>query len=261
MGFEYEMLQRPAKHLNLKLEIIVSDNLDTQFEVLNRGDVDIVAHGMTITNQRKWEVKFTEYLYLTKQVLVQKKPDNFRTISWSALQKQLIDDPMDLIGYTVSIRKNSAYHERIQSLANELGGTIYIDTLNSKLSTGEIIDMVVNGKIKYTIADENLAKINASNNPILKIDVSISFSQRIAWVTRKKAKNFTEVVNKWILQQRKTTDYFVIYNKYFKNKRFYKRRVKSEYYSLTNNQISEFDDLIKKFTKALGWDWRLLAAP
>lgn len=260
MGFEYEMLQRLAKHLDLKLEIVVSEDLDSQFEVLNRGDVDIVAHGMTITNQRKWEVDFTEYLYLTKQVLVQKKPDNFRTISWSKLQKQVIDDPMDLIGDTVSIRKNSSYFERILSLSNELGGEIYIDTLDSKLSTGEIIDMVVDGKIKYTIADENLAKINASSNPVLKIDVPVSFSQRIAWVTRKKSTNFKNAVNQWILKQRKLTDYFVIYNKYFENKRFFKSRVKSDYYSLKNNQISKYDDLIKKYTKKLGWDWRLLAA-
>ena len=73
MGFEYELLQGLAKDLNLKLDIIVSDDLDSQFEVLNRGDVDLIAQGMTITNQRKWEVDFTEYLYLTKQVLVQKK--------------------------------------------------------------------------------------------------------------------------------------------------------------------------------------------
>ena len=123
---------------------------------------------MTITNQRKNEVDFTDYLYLTKQVLVQKKPDNYRKMSWSTLQNHVIDDPLDLIGDTVSIRKNSAYVERILSLANEIGGTIYIDTLSSKLSTGEIIDKVVKGEIKYTIADENLAKINASNNPIHK---------------------------------------------------------------------------------------------
>lgn len=67
-----------------------------------------------------------------------------------------------------------------------MGGNIMIDTLDSKLSTDEIIDMVADGKIEYTIADENLAKINASFNPILKIDVPISFSQRIAWVTSKK---------------------------------------------------------------------------
>jgi len=260
MGFEYELLKRLAERLDLKLELVVSDDLDSEFEVLNRGDVDLIAHGMTITNQRKWEVDFTEYLYLTKQVLIQKKPDNYREISWSALQKQLIHDPIELIDDTVSIRRNSAYYERLMSLSNEIGGNIVIDTLDSHLSTDEIIGMVVDGEIKYTIADENLAKINASYSPILKIDVPISFSQRIAWVTRKKSPDFRAVVDEWIRAQRKETTYYVIYNKYFKNKRTFKQRVKSDYYSLKNNQISKYDDLIKKYAKKIGWDWRLLAS-
>ncbi|SEQ39011.1 membrane-bound lytic murein transglycosylase F [Hyunsoonleella jejuensis] len=260
MGFEYELLQRLADHLDLKLEIVVSHNLDAEFEVLNRGDVDLVAHGMTVTNQRKWEVDFTEYLYITKQVLVQKKPDNYRTLSWQRLNKQLIHSPMELINDTVSIRKNSAYYERLLSLSNEIGGNIIIDTLDSQLSTGEIIDMVAEGKIKYTIADENLAKINASDNPILNIDVPISFSQRIAWVVRKKSPKLKAAINKWIVSQRKKTEYNVIYNKYFKNKRSFKRRTHSDYYSLKNNQISQYDHLIKQYAKSLGWDWRLLAS-
>ncbi len=260
MGFEYELLNQLADHLDLKLELVVSRDLDSEFEVLNRGDVDLIAHSMTITNQRKWEVDFTEYLFLTKQVLVQKKPDNYRKLSYRALKKQVIHDPVELIGDTVSIRRNSAYYERILSLSNEIGGDIFIDTLDSHLSTGEIIDLVADGKIKYTIADENLAKINASNRPILKIDVPISLSQRIAWVTRKKSKKFRAEVNKWIKSQRKKTNFNVLYNKYFKNKRSFKRRTKSDYYSLKNNQISQYDDLIKKYSQKLGWDWRLLAS-
>jgi len=260
MGFEYELLKRLAEHLDLKLEIVVCDDLDSQFEILNRGDVDLIAHGMAITNQRKGEVAFTEYLYLTKQVLVQKKPDNYRDISWSALQKQLIHDPIELIDDTVSIRRNSNYYERLISLSNEIGGNIVIDTLDSQLSTDEIIKMVANGEIKYTIADENLAKINASYNPILKIDIPISFSQRIAWVTRKKSPDFHAVINKWIKAERKEATNYFIYNKYFKNKRNFKRRIKSDYYSLNNNQISKYDDLIKKYAKKINWDWRLLAA-
>ena len=260
MGFEYELLKRLAEHLDLKLEIVVSTDLDSEFEVLNRGDVDLIAHGMAITNQRKDEVNFTEYLYLTKQVLVQKKPDNYRKISWGALQKQLIHDPIELIDDTVSIRRNSNYYERLISLSNEIGGNIVIDTLDSQLSTDEIIKMVANGEIKYTIADENLAKINASYNPILKIDIPISFSQRIAWVTRKKSPEFKAVINDWIRSERKEATNYVIYNKYFKNKRNFKRRIKSEYYSLNNNQISKYDNLIKKYAKKIDWDWRLLAA-
>ena len=260
MGFEYELLKRLAEHLDLKLEIVVSIDLDSEFEILNRGDVDLIAHGMAITNQRKEEVNFTEYLYLTKQVLVQKKPDNYRKISWGALQKQLIHDPIELIDDTISVRRNSNYYQRLLSLSNEIGGNIAIDTLDSQLSTDEIIKMVANGEIKYTIADENLAKINASYDPILKIDVPVSFSQRIAWVTRKNSPNFNAAINKWIRAERKEATNYVIYNKYFKNKRNFKRRIKSDYYSLNNNQISKYDNLIKKYAKKINWDWRLLAA-
>jgi membrane-bound lytic murein transglycosylase F len=260
MGFEYELLQQLAEDLDLELELVVSDDLDSQFEVLNKGDVDIIAHGMTITNQRKWEVDFTEYLYLTKQVLVQKKPDNYRKLRWSSLQKKLVKNPIELIGDTVSIRKNSSYYERVKSLSNEIGGTIHIDTLDSQLSTGEIIDMVADGEIKYTIADENLARINASYRPILDIGVPISFTQRIAWVTRKKAKDLNARVNEWILKHRNTTEYRVIYNKYFQNKRSFRRRSKSDYYSLNNKQISNYDDIIKTQAEKIDWDWRLLAS-
>ncbi|NNK82990.1 MAG: transporter substrate-binding domain-containing protein [Flavobacteriaceae bacterium] len=260
MGFEYELLNQLADHLDLKLELVVSKDLDSEFEVLNRGDVDLIAHSMTITNQRKWEVDFTEYLFLTKQVLVQKKPDNYKQLSYGNLKKQLINNPVELIGDTISIRRNSAYYERVLSLSNEIGGDIIIDTLSSQLSTGEIINMVADGKIKYTIADENLAKINASHNPILKIDVPISLSQRIAWVTRKKSKNFRAEVNEWIKSKRKKTNFNVVYNKYFKNKRSFKRRIKSDYYSLKNTQISKYDDLLKKYSKKINWDWRLLAS-
>ncbi|MCA0153054.1 MltF family protein [Winogradskyella vincentii] len=260
MGFEYELLKQLADHLNLKLEIVVSKNLDNEFEVLNRGDVDLIAHAMTITNQRKWEVDFTEYLYLTRQVLVQRKPSNYRQLSYKSLQKKVVNDPIELIDDTVSVRKNSAYYERLISLSNEMGGNIVIDTLDSSLSTGEIIKMVVEGDIKYTIADENLAKINASYSPILKIDIPISLSQRIAWVTRKKSKNFKAEVDNWILSQRNKRDFNIVYNKYFKNKRSFKRRTKSDYYSLTNNQISRYDDLIKTHAQKLDWDWRLLAS-
>jgi len=41
----------------------------------------------------------------------------------------------------------------------------------------------------------------------------------------------------------------VIYNKYYKNKRRYKARVASEFYSISDNKISPYDDMIKKYGK------------
>ncbi len=260
MGFEYELLKRFADHLNLELEIIVSQNIDSMLHQLNRGEVDMVAHGITITSDRKEKASFTDYLYLTHQVLVQKKPDNWRKMKWSAIESQLIHDAIELIGDTVSVRENSSYFRRLQNLQKEIGGKIQIDTLPGNLSTDEIIKMVVDGKIKYTVADNNIAQINSSYYHILDIDVPVSFSQRIAWAVNPGATQLLNELNNWLKEMKNEVDYYVIYNKYFKNKRNFRKRIQSDFYSLTNNSISQFDDIIKTNSEKIGWDWRLVAS-
>ena len=260
MGYEYELLERLAEHFDLELEITVSEDLNSLLSELNKGAVDIVAYGLAITTERKKKAAFTDYLYLTNQVLVQRKPKNWRKLTLDNIKERLVQDPIQLIIDTVSVRFSSSYFDRLQNLSKEIGGTIVIDTLKGKLATAEIIKMVADGEIKYTLADKNLAQINASFFPILDVSVPVSFSQRIAWAVNKNSDDFLAKINQWIENEKKRNDYYVIYNKYFRNKRNFNRRVKSEFYSLTNYQISKYDSVIKENAKKLGWDWRLLAS-
>lgn len=260
MGFEYELLKRFADHLGVELEIVVSQNIDSLLNNLNSGEIDLVAHGITITSDRKEEVNFTDYLYLTHQVLVQRKPENWRRMSWSAVEKELVHDAIELIGDTVSVRENSSYFRRLKNLSREIGGEIHIDTLPGNLSTDRIIKMVVDGDIKYTVADDNIASINASYYHILDIDVPISFSQRIAWAVAPGSNELLDEINSWLSEVKDEVDYYVIYNKYFKNRRNFRQRVQSDFYSLTNNSISEYDELIKEYSDSIDWDWRLVAS-
>lgn len=260
MGYEFELLERFAEYLDVDLEMIVVNNINELFEKLNNGEGDIIAHGLTITTDRKEEVSFSNHLYLTKQVLVQKKPDNWRGMSWTKLKKALVHDPIDLLGDTISIRSMTSYKERIYNLSDELGGTIHINLLSGELATDEIIEKVVNGDIKYTIADNNIASIMSTYYPILDVKVPVSFSQRIAWATRHDSQNLLNATNNWLKQIKRKIDFNVIYNKYFKNKKYFRRRIKSNFYSLNNQQISPYDGLIKKHSKVLNWDWRLVAS-
>jgi len=260
MGYEYELIKRLADHLGLDLEIKVSKDLDMLIDDLIQGDVDIMAHGIAITSERKKIVSFTEPLYVTNQVLVQRKPDNWRRMTLDDIKEKLVQDPLDLIGDTVSVRKNSNYYDRLTNLSKEIGGDIVIKTLEGTISTDEIIKMVADGKIKYTLSNKNLAGINASYYPMLDISVPMSSSQRIAWAVRSNSPELLAAINTWLKSQNRKTDYNVIYNKYFKNKRKYRSRVKSDFYSINSNQISKYDDIIKANADRIGWDWRLLAS-
>ena len=260
MGYEYELLRRLAEDLNLELEMRVVGDLDQMLEILQSGQVDLVAHGLAITRERKEEVAFTDYLYLTKQVLVQRKPANWRRMTLDQIRASLVVDPVDLIGDTVSVRKNSSYLKRLENLSREIGGPIIIDTLEGNLSTDEIIKMVVDKRIKYTVADRNLAHINASSYPILDVTVPVSFSQRIGWAVRKNARDLQQAVDQWLAREKKSDEFYYIYNKYFENRRSFNRRIRSEFYSLAEGRISPYDSLIKSHAADLGWDWRLLAS-
>ncbi len=260
MGYEYDLLKRFARHLGVELNIIVSNNLDTMFYQLGEGNVDLIAHGLTITNERKKKVTFSDYLYLTHQVLVQRKPENYRKMKWSEVQASLVHDAIELIGDTVSVSANTSYFSRLANLSEEIGGEIHIDTLPGDLSTDKIIEMVANGEIKYTVADNNIASINASYYPELDIRVPISFSQRMAWALRPQSKELEKALNDWINEMKDGVEYYVIYNKYFKNERDFRRRENSDFYSLNNNRVSAYDELIQASADTLGWDWRLMAA-
>jgi membrane-bound lytic murein transglycosylase F len=260
MGFEYELLSRLAKNLGLELKITVAEDIDSLFDMLNNGDGDLIAFGLTITEPRKKLVSFTENHYVTHQTLVQRMPDNWRSLPGYKIDRQVVSNTLELINDTVWVRENTSYAQRLDNLQQEIGADIPITHIEGNIPTDEIIRMVVNGEIDRTIADYNIASINKTYYPILHIDTRISFSQRIAWAVRQNSPELLKVINKWIAKEKKSDDYYVIYNKYFKNTKSYRGRVQSDFYSKNSNKISKYDAIIKESAKKIGWDWRFLCS-
>ncbi|WP_242092259.1 transporter substrate-binding domain-containing protein [Aestuariivivens sediminicola] len=260
MGFEYELLKHFATHLNVDLKIIVAKNFDELGELLNSGAGDLIAHGFTVTLDRQKSFMFSDYLYLTKQVLVQRKPKNWRAMKLHEIDKELKHDPIHLIGDTVTIRDHSSYKMRLENVMNEIGGLIHMNIVDSSISTDELIHMVHKGDIKYTIADNTIANVFSYHFKNLHVSTPISFSQRASWVLRRNTPELKSALDAWITQMKQRTDYYVIYNRYFKNRSSILRHVESDYYFNRTGEISPYDDLIKKYAENLPWDWLLLAS-
>ncbi|MEZ5003955.1 MAG: transporter substrate-binding domain-containing protein [Chitinophagales bacterium] len=260
MGYEYDLLKELTDHLGVELEMVVSKNTEDFYRLLNEGKGDIIANNLIVTSDKKEKVAFTEYYNFVKQVLIQRKPDNWWTMSKDKLDQQLIRNPIDLIGKEVHVQKNSSYALRLQNLSQEIGGDIEIKYHPGNMPVEELIQQVSNGMIDYTVADNNLALMNATYFKNIDIETDISFPQMVAWAVRKNSPELLAAINEWILDVRKNGNYLSIYNKYFKNSKAYSIRKNSDYFSATGGSISIYDDLIKKYAEELDWDWRLLAA-
>lgn len=260
MGYEYEMLKWFCDDLGVELRIVITNDIAVALEKLNRGEGDIAAFNLTITKERKKYVDFTEPLYLARQVLVQRKPVNWRRMKVHQIEKELIRDPVELIGKKIHVRKSSAFAARLANLSEEIGGDIVIVEDSSSLEVEELIRMVADGEIEYTIADEDVAMLSATFYPIIDVKTPISFSQRIAWAIRSNSDSLETTVNKWLENKQKKTDYYVIYNKYFKNLKRSANRSYSEFSSVSGDKLSPYDEQIKETAEKIGWDWRLLAS-
>ena len=260
MGYEYELLTRLAKHLDLKLEIKVVHSIDKMMEMLNSGEGDLIAYNLTVTKERQKSIAFALHHTTTRQVLVQRKPENWRKMKLHEIDATLLHSPIELIGKEIHITAGSSYIGRLKNLSEEIGADLNIVEAPDSISAEKLIELVATDSINYTVDDENIAKLMQFQYPIIDISMALSLPQRIAWGVRKKSPLLLKEINNWLTKLKKKTEYYVIYRKYFESRYSFKRRINSEYFSQTGGNISVYDNLIKEYSDSLGWDWRLLAS-
>lgn len=259
MGYEYEMLNKLADHLNLKLRIKLVENLDSLFCYLNRGEGDLVAYSMTVTNERRQMVDFTQRLYDSPQVLVQKKPHQWRDMKLHQISNRLIRNVLDIQQKPIYVRQGSAYYSRLVNLGNEIGDSINIITVDGVQSTFDLIEMVSNDHIPYTIADQEIASMYAAYNDVIDYSTPISMPQKKSWAVRKNSPQLLEDINAWLSYYKRYKEFYFIYDKYFNNPSTYRKIAYSDYSSRTG-KLSVYDDIIKEEAQRINWDWRLLAS-
>jgi len=248
LGFQFELLQELAN---------VSNDLEKNFNDLQEGSVDLIAMNLTVTSSRKQYVDFTRPLLQTRQVLVQRKPEHWEKMNQGQQDAAMIRNQLDLEGKVVYVQAASVYEARLRSLSNEIGGGINIREVN--LESERLIQRVAMEEIDYTVCDENVGLVNATYYPQLDVGTAISFPQHVAWAVHPGSDSLRKAIDQWITDFRMTDKYALLYHKYFTNRHSY-RSIHSEYYTLESGKISPFDEVIKKESERIGWDWRLLAS-
>ena len=249
MGYEYDLLQRFAENIGVELRIKVISGVEECIDLLNKGEGDVIAFPLTITDERSKYISFSRPLFTTTQVLVQRRDST-----------HLIRLHADLIGKEIYVMKGSSFKDRLERLSEEVGGEIIIVEDSADAETESLIRQVAMGEIPYTVTDQTFAMVNASVYPDLDVETVISLPQEIAWATRTNSPELNTAINTWLGKFRKSAMYQYIYDKYFKSPRSTLTRMSSDYSSLSGGKLSIFDETIRKESEALGWDWRLVAS-
>lgn len=245
MGFQYELAQQFARSLGLALKLKVVNNPSEMVRCLLKGEGDLIAYNLDITNAWKDSLIYCGEENITHQVVVQRRG------------KQALKDVTQLPGkeiYTIP----GKYYDRLVNLDSELGGGIHIHkVMADSISEENLITWVAEGKIDYTVTTNEIAKINRTYYPNLDIALTISFDQRSSWAVRKTSPLLAEAADKWHKENINSPEFKASARRYFE---LNKRPTHGAILSVKDGKISLYDDLFRKYAKEIGWDWRMLAS-
>lgn len=259
MGFEYEILKLFAEEIGVELEIKIVQNLDSLIGMLNRGEGDLIACNYTVTRERNKIISFSTPFLQSQQVLVQRKPlgwEKMKETEWKAL---MLNNPVQLAKKNIQVWQNSSYYERLVHLQEEIGDTIYFEGLQGNIGGEELIEMVSDGIIDYTITEDNVAKVNEQFFDNLYTGLELSVEQKLAFGLRKTSHLLKVKLDEWLNGFMEKSTYNYIKKKYFDSPKF-SQKARKDYTSLNGKSISQFDAFFKKAGEKSGWDWRLLAS-
>ncbi len=253
-GFDYELALAFAKSMGLKLEIKLVDDVDKMFDMLNHGEADVVASNLTITPSREAIASFTQRLYQTRQVLVQRSIENPKGTYSLAIQ-----DSNSLANLPIWVHRYSSFHERLHELEALSGSHLLIEEAPGEISTEDLIRLVDDGAIPATVTHENLAAIEFDDYTNIDMSVVLSQPQNIGWAVRKESPQLLNALNAWIASKAGALRINKQYAKYFTDAPL-ERPGGYVLPKVQPGDISPFDSLFKQYAPQLGWEWQMLAS-
>jgi membrane-bound lytic murein transglycosylase F len=258
-GFDYELAKQFAKYLNVKLEILVIENLDSMFAMLYRGEGDIIASNLTINEQRKKFLAFSPPIYQTKQVLVQR-----RDTSNKLLENGIVVHGInELDRLPIHVHAYSSFYRKLEELSKSTGMNLQVIEASGKIGTEELLQEVANGAVPATVTDKSLAFLSFEDFPNLDMSIELSDNEDIAWAIRPNSFLLYERLNTFFTGRKGIGLVNSLYRRYFGRAEENWSGGLKRIFSMppvTAGGLSPYDSLFKVHAPIAGWDWRLLTA-
>lgn len=245
IGFEYEMARAFADYLHVQLEVVTPGwNQIYRSLYQDRGDFIAAGPGM-----------------------IQKKTNRLTiSVPYMTVQQKLIHHKLlyevpnltALAGKTIHVRRGTAYQTRLEQIKRS-GIDISI-VLHDNTPTEELIQMVADREIKYTVADITIARLNRRYHPDITLGLDISPERSLGWAVRSNDPEFLSTVNNFLTDGKTRELQQKIFKKYYSNVEAFDYYDIKKFHQRIDTRLPDYQEIIKRECRKYGFDWRMIAA-
>ena len=246
-GLEYDLAKMFADQLGVKLTIIVPGSFSELLDDIKNGRAHIAAAGLTITEARKKALIFgPSYQEITEQLVYNINHDRPKDLG-------------DIKNGLLEVVAESSHQDTLVS-AQESHPDLSWEN-NEKLESEELLQLVSEEIIDYTVADSNEAILNQRFLLNLRTAFDIGEPKELAWAFPKTedkslyaaaVKFFELIKNNGELTRLIERSYGHAENFDYVGTLFFRRHIES--------RLPKYQNMFEQAAEINGLDWQLLAA-
>lgn len=246
-GLEYDLARMFADQLGVKLTLIIPDSFSQLLDNIKNGRAHIAAAGLSITDSREEVLKFgPSYQEVTEQLVYninRSRPKSLNDIGEGLLE----------------VVAESSHHDTL--IAEQPNYPELIWKNNHKLESEELLQLVSDEVIDYTIADSNEVILNQRFLLNLRAAFDVGTPKELAWAFPKNgdpslysaAVEFFELIkSNGELTRLIERAYGHAENFDYVGTLFFRRHIES--------RLPEYQSMFEQAADIYGLDWKLLAA-
>jgi membrane-bound lytic murein transglycosylase F len=245
MGYQLELLESFAGHLGVPLKILACDDVQQLARYLDNHAIDLIALNLPVTLQGKRLALFSRPFGDSRLVLVQPSARAVTRI-------------MDVKGDTIYVQRNPFMMPYYSRFMEEAGDSLFLKIVPDR-NQEELVRMVAEGKIRYTLCEENLADMLGRVWENIDAGLTASSLFPYSWALHTRSDSLSMMLNSWIDSARQDHRLRKIYLNYYENERT-KNYITSNYSSIQAGRLSPYDKELRKLSRIIWWDWRLIAS-
>lgn len=248
-GFEYELVQRYARALNVRLRIVEVDNLEEALERLDDGDIHLAA-GFPFEAPAGTNGQHTYSIPVTAAS---------QAVACRGQKKALPSGPEELAGHLLAVAGGNHHISRLQSLKASLPTLAWSEIPGA--SEENLLGMVHAGKSACAVVDTHDWELHRHLFPDVRLAFELPGKTLFGWIFPDAAgTSLRESANAWLALRQADGTLARLRDRYYAHLQSLTEADTHHFHKAIRQRLPQYSSAFRREAERNGLDWRLLAA-
>ena len=244
-GLEYELARDFAADLGVKLKMVRADSIEDAYAMVEDGDADLAAAGLTITAERQQQFDFSGSYQSVEDVLVQRQGEK---------APGRIED---LAGHRIAVLAGSGREQQLRQLRAK-GFDVVFDSIKEG-SAERLLTLVDEGYFDYALVDSNTWALHRALFPELRRSLDLG-QEKIGWAFSNNDDSLRLAAERFLVRKKADGTVAKLEDRYYSHINQFNLYSARSFLRHLDSRLPRYADAFKQAADEYDFDWRLLAA-